>query len=149
MDIKTQQESKPESESESELIRSFKKYGHYALAFSELQNIILKMMIEGKETIDLVELDKLIVELKTKKNINTENNVEYKKYEFPGTGELSLKDAEKNLILKALYITYGNQLEASKLLGISHRSINYKIHTVHKINEFEWRKNKGVKDETK
>lgn len=40
----------------------------------------------------------------------------------------TIETYERDLITDALRITFGNQSRASKLLGISKRMINYKIH---------------------
>ena len=53
----------------------------------------------------------------------------------------NLKANERRLILKALEKTGGVQVLAADLLGLTHRALHYKIHTVHKITEFKYRIN--------
>ena len=45
---------------------------------------------------------------------------------MPG-GELSLEDAEKQLIVKALNASTGNRTQAAKELGISRRTLHRKL----------------------
>ncbi len=52
-------------------------------------------------------------------------------------GEFNLENVEKNTILSALELTGWVQQAAAKLLGISPRSLNYKI-TQHKITHKRW-----------
>ena len=40
---------------------------------------------------------------------------------------ISLKEAEKEIIQKTLQMTLGSKKEAARILGISHRKIEYKV----------------------
>lgn len=58
-------------------------------------------------------------------------------YEHPETGEwvevqrpIPLKTVERNALLNALAYTDGNQAHAAKLLGLTPRTMHYKIHVV-------------------
>ncbi len=55
----------------------------------------------------------------------------------------NIETTEKSLILKALEITNFVQVDAAKLLGLSKRTLNYKISRF-KITHPSWRKNKKI-----
>lgn len=52
----------------------------------------------------------------------------------------NLKQLERNAILLALKQYNGRQNLAAEKLDISPRRLNYKIHTIHQIKEYQWRK---------
>jgi transcriptional regulator with GAF, ATPase, and Fis domain len=54
--------------------------------------------------------------------------------------DFDVKENERNMIIAALRKTDGVQKEAAKLLNWSPRRLHYKIHHIHKIKEFKWRK---------
>ena len=53
-----------------------------------------------------------------------------------GGGDLSVKEAEKELIIRALKESRGSRTEASKKLGMSRRTLHRKLHT-YKLEGFE------------
>ena len=46
-----------------------------------------------------------------------------------GPGELTIKEAEKQLMIRALRETNGNRTEAAKKLGLSRRTMHRRLHT--------------------
>ena len=46
-----------------------------------------------------------------------------------GTGDLTIKEAEKQLIVRALQECQGNRTEAAQKLGMSRRTLHRKLHT--------------------
>jgi DNA-binding NtrC family response regulator len=46
-------------------------------------------------------------------------------------GKLTVKEAEKELIVNALKDTHGNRTAAAKKLGMSRRTLHRKLHTYH------------------
>ena len=86
----------------------------------ELENVIERAIILCKG--DVIGTDDLTNSV-TEKSSETIN--------MDGSKNLSLKTAkrhmEEDLILKALKETEGNRTHAAKLLGISHRSLLYKL----------------------
>jgi DNA-binding NtrC family response regulator len=44
-------------------------------------------------------------------------------------GDLTVKEAEKQLIIRALKETHGNRSEAAKKIGMSRRTLHRKLHT--------------------
>ena len=53
--------------------------------------------------------------------------------EIPSDG-IFLDQLERELIIKALKQTKGNQTEAAKMLGISRRTLQYRIHKKYRIS---------------
>jgi transcriptional regulator of acetoin/glycerol metabolism len=50
---------------------------------------------------------------------------------LPGRGALTVKEAEKQLILRALKETKGNRTLAAKKVGMSRRTLHRKLHLYH------------------
>lgn len=105
--------------------------------FDELCRIIDLKIMSGEQIIELRGLTSII------RNLRSNNRPVAKLY---NTG-YNLKQKERKLILRALTKTNGNQRAAAELLGTSPRVLNHKIHTIHKISEFQWKKNKGIRNE--
>ena len=63
---------------------------------------------------------------------------------FEQVENLDLERIEFWVIMEALERTMFVQADAAVLLGMSPRSLNYKIHKVHGIHHHSWKKNKSL-----
>jgi len=78
----------------------------------ELQNVIERAVILGKEIIEAGDLPEVVTELSCRRG------------EVPGE---NLKDLEREAILRALEKTEGNRRKAAQELGISKRTLQYRL----------------------
>jgi two-component system, NtrC family, response regulator PilR len=86
----------------------------------ELENIIVRCIV--LENADVI-LPETLLNLVYGKDL-----VELNEYEFPNMGlETTLNNVEKQLIVNALRASKGNKTEAAKSLGISLRSLRYRL----------------------
>ncbi len=78
----------------------------------ELQNVIERAVILGKEIIEAGDLPEVVTDLSRRRG------------EVPGE---NLKDLEREAILRALEKTEGNRRKAAQELGISKRTLQYRL----------------------
>ncbi|CAN2039268.1 Sigma-54-dependent Fis family transcriptional regulator [Candidatus Magnetomoraceae bacterium gMMP-15] len=113
-----------------EVIEEFKNYS-WPGNIRQLANIIERAAIlEESDIIELKNIDLPKVIIKTDSSESSPNKQVH-----------SLEDNEKDMILKALENSLWVQKDAAKLLGISSRTLNYKIKKFG-ITHRRWRKNK-------
>ena len=94
----------------------------------ELENCIERAIVMGEgDTIRLLDLPAAI---RSGASAHASDEIVD---EIPSDGIL-LDQVEKNLIIKALRQTNGNQTEAAKILGISRRTLQYRMYKKYKIS---------------
>ena len=88
----------------------------------ELENVIERMVVLG--TGDEITVSQLPERIRNSKIADISTNLEV--FEIPDEG-ISLEDVEKMLIMKALAKANGNKSKAAKLLGITRRTLQYRL----------------------
>lgn len=88
----------------------------------ELENIIERMVILG--TGDEITLSHIPDEIRNWATAKVPTDPEI--FDIPDDG-ISLEDVEKKLIIKAMAKANGNQVKAAKLLGITRRTLQYRL----------------------
>ncbi len=94
----------------------------------ELENCIERIMVMGDG--DIIKVSDLPEPIRRK---SSEGMTDEIVDEIPPDGIL-LDQVERDLIIKALKQTKGNQTEAAKILGISRRTLQYRVHKKYKIS---------------
>ena len=104
----------------------------------ELKNLVERAVLIVDEG-EMITPDDLVL---SGKDYFAAGGTERRKREVGGSSAntLKLEKLEKNAIIKALEVSHWVQKDAADLLGISPRSLNYKI-KYHKIKHPNWKKN--------
>ncbi|NOY64786.1 MAG: sigma-54-dependent Fis family transcriptional regulator, partial [Nitrospirae bacterium] len=113
--------------------RLFLEY-HWPGNVRELKNVIERVMI--LENDEYIKPEHLPIELISRES-TLRSNIERLEFDIP-PGGIDIEDVEKNLIIKALEKTRGNQTRAARLLNISRDALRYRMQ---KFGLFENRDN--------